>query len=210
MQVEGFAFELNNRAAHKVSNLSPVERVHVVFDLCEEPHPRVNVPRGTICDYDMEKGLLCQYPDGSTPVVMSPAAYLDPAAAAAESREIPPEMLQQVTAQQEEDNGSGYTPADDATGNAMLTAAVTTDGTLPTPSEYDEKIQAPVAAPAGVKYAVNLQGEHLTHPGLEHEVQGAQGMADVGLVGTVRNGHTSTWLTEAMRGPGGVASVATA
>jgi hypothetical protein len=59
-QVEGFAFELNNRAAHKVSNLSPVERVHVVFDLCEEPHPRVNVPPGTVCDYDMEQGLLCK------------------------------------------------------------------------------------------------------------------------------------------------------
>jgi hypothetical protein len=59
-QVEGFAFELNNRAAHKVSNLSPVERVHVVFDLCEEPHPRINVPPGTVCDYDMEQGLLCK------------------------------------------------------------------------------------------------------------------------------------------------------
>jgi hypothetical protein len=43
-----------------VSNLSPVERVHVVFDLCEEPHPRIDVPPGTVCDYDMEKGLLCK------------------------------------------------------------------------------------------------------------------------------------------------------
>lgn len=34
--------------------------VHVVLDLCEEPHPRITVPPGTICDYDMEKGLLCK------------------------------------------------------------------------------------------------------------------------------------------------------
>lgn len=58
--IEGFVFELNNRAAHKVSNLSPVERVHVVLDLCEEPHPRVDVSVGTVCDYDMEKGLICK------------------------------------------------------------------------------------------------------------------------------------------------------
>lgn len=46
---------LLHRAAHKVSNLSPVPRVHLVFDLCEEPHPRVDVPPGTVCDYDMEQ-----------------------------------------------------------------------------------------------------------------------------------------------------------
>jgi hypothetical protein len=29
-----------------------------VFDLWRKPHPRVNVPPGTVCDYDMEQGLL--------------------------------------------------------------------------------------------------------------------------------------------------------
>lgn len=27
----------------------------VVFNLCEEPHPRVDVPPGDVCDYDMEQ-----------------------------------------------------------------------------------------------------------------------------------------------------------
>eukprot|EP00775_Hariotina_reticulata_P005663 gene5663-5900_t len=82
--VEGFVFELNNRAAHKVSNYSPVPRVHVVVDLCEEPHPRVEVPPGTVCDYDMEKGLLCKHPQAANPEVLPPARWLDAAAAALE------------------------------------------------------------------------------------------------------------------------------
>eukprot|EP00878_Enallax_costatus_P018172 GHUV01019120.1.p1 GENE.GHUV01019120.1~~GHUV01019120.1.p1 ORF type:complete len:249 (+),score=63.00 GHUV01019120.1:991-1737(+) len=105
--VEGFVFELNNRAAHKVSNLSPIERVHVVFDLCEEPHPRVDVPRGTVCDYDMEQGLICKYPDGLTPAVMAPAYYMDPAAAAAEGAAL---SLAQQQQQLEDESVQAPTP----------------------------------------------------------------------------------------------------
>jgi hypothetical protein len=81
---EGFVFELNNRAAHKVSNNSPVPRVHVVMDLCEEPHQRVEVPPGTVCDYDMDKGLLCAHPNAAAAEVLPPARWLDAAAAALE------------------------------------------------------------------------------------------------------------------------------
>jgi hypothetical protein len=34
--------------------------LHVVFDLCEEPHPRVNVPPGTVCDYNTGAGPVVQ------------------------------------------------------------------------------------------------------------------------------------------------------
>ncbi|WIA23830.1 hypothetical protein OEZ85_013493 [Tetradesmus obliquus] len=207
--VEGFAFELNNRAAHKVSNLSPVARVHVVLDLCEEPHPRITVPPGTICDYDMEKGLLCKYPEGESPVVMAPAAYLDAAAAAAESSHIPPEMLQQVLAAQEEDNGSGYTTADDAlagklAGNAAQLAA----------NEDDEQVYPPLPDTGDLKFPVEIQQELLAHPEFTvnsqegREVHG--GNLGGGLVGTVRNGRTSTWMTEALHNPASGAGTAVA
>lgn len=32
----------------------------LVLNLSEEPHPRITVPPGTICDYGMEKDLLCK------------------------------------------------------------------------------------------------------------------------------------------------------
>lgn len=168
----------------------------MVFDLCEEPHPRINVPPGTVCDYDMEKGLICKYPEGSAPAVMSSAAYLDPVAAAAESA-IPAEMLQQVVAQQEEDNGSSYTAADDgATSDASAA------------SYAGDQVQAPVADPAGVKYVMNLQQQQqqqrLTHPGIEEQHFHTRniGVQDVKLIGNARNGHASTWVTEAVRGAG--------
>lgn len=154
------------------------------------------MPPGTVCDYDMEKGLICKYPEGSAPAVMSPAAYLDPAAAAAESREIPAEMLQQVLAQQ--DNGSGYTAAIDGVTSDASAASYTGD-----------QVHAPVPDPAGVKYAMNLQQQQrLTNPGVEdqHFHTRNLGVQDVKLVGNVNNGQVSTWVTDAMTGAAGLST----
>jgi hypothetical protein len=65
-------FELNNRVPHKVANTGPTDRVHLVVDVTEEPHPRVTLSPGTVCDYDLDKGLLCRGPGGQ--VVPVPVA----------------------------------------------------------------------------------------------------------------------------------------
>lgn len=140
-------------------------------------------------------------------MVLAPAAFLDPEAAAAESAHIAPEVLQQALAAQEEDNGSGYTTADDSAqlaGNALAG-----DGGLARVDEYDQ-VYPPVPDTIDMKLPVNYQQELLAHPvlNLQEEVHG--GNLGGGLVGTVRNGRTSAWLTEALRNPASVAGTAVA
>ncbi|KAI8468367.1 MAG: hypothetical protein J3K34DRAFT_459917 [Monoraphidium minutum] len=56
---EGFAFELNNKVPHRVSNLGPSDRVHLVVDVAEVPRQRAPLAAGTVCDYDVNRGLFC-------------------------------------------------------------------------------------------------------------------------------------------------------
>lgn len=182
-----------NRAAHKVSNLSPISRVHLVFDLCEEPHPRVDVPPGTVCDYDMEQGLLCQYPEGTRPVVMPPAHWVDAAAAAVESQGSNTAELQ---AQQVEDNGTGYFASDDPL--------------VPTHTTINSVPQFTGAASALLPVEPHLQAapapEHQTagsagaqqHPESVNLLSGAAEGGASSVFGTVGNGQASTWVTAAM------------
>lgn len=179
------------RAAHKVSNLSPVSRVHLVFDLCEEPHPRVNVPPGTTCDYDMEQGLLCKYPDGVTPVVMPPAQWIDATAAAVESQSSST-VDQAAVGTAQDDNGTGYFTADDALGAHTTSAdssAFLVDVSAPLPQEVQMQV-APAPHHSGA------DGLHLssgmTLPDAAAETDGAH------VFGTVGNGQASTWVTAAM------------
>jgi hypothetical protein len=138
---------------------------------------------------------------------MAPAAYLDPAAAAAESGTIPQEMLQQVLAAQEEDNGSGYTAADDAAADSAQLAgnSATLAGNLQ--EEYDQ-VYPPVPDTGDLKFPVNYQ--LLAHPELNSQEVVHGGNMDGGLVGTVRNGRTSTWVTEALHNPASGAGTAVA
>jgi hypothetical protein len=146
---------------------------------------------------------------------MAPAAYLDPAAAAAESGSIAPELLQQVLAAQEEDNGSGYTAADDVAadstqlaGNGAMLAG---NGAMlaGNAEEYDQ-VYPPVPDTADLKFPVNDQHELLAHPELNSQEGVPGGNFDGGLVGTVRNGRTSTWMTEALHNPASGAGTAVA
>jgi hypothetical protein len=140
---------------------------------------------------------------------MAPAAYLDPAAAAAESGTIPPEMLQQVLAAQEEDNGSGYTAADDAAADSAQLAGNSAMLAGNLQEEYDQ-VYPPVPDTGDLKFPVNYQQELLAHPEL-NSLEGVQGgNMDGGLVGTVRNGRTSTWVTEALHNPASGAGTAVA
>jgi hypothetical protein len=148
--------------------------------------------------------LFHRYPEGESPIVMAPAAYLDPAAAAAESASIAPEVLQQVLAAQEEDNGSGYTAADDAAADSAQLAG---NGAMLAGNgeEYDQ-VYPPVPDTAGL----NFQQELLAHPELNSHEEVHGGNLGGGLVGTVRNGRTSTWVTEALHNPASGAGTAVA
>jgi hypothetical protein len=167
--------------------MSPVPRVHLVFDLCEEPHPRVDVPPGTVCDYDMEQGLLCQLPEGSTPVVMPPAHWLDASAAGIEHQQ--PTLT-------DEDNGTGYFAADDTTGaSSHASSASTFAKAASAPMPAEEQLHAAPAPGSGHKGATaphqhTVSGLHL--PGGSAEVDAAA------VFGTVGNGQASTWVTAAM------------
>jgi hypothetical protein len=44
---------------HKVSNEGETDRVHLVVDVTEETHPRIDLAPGAVCDYDLDMGLLC-------------------------------------------------------------------------------------------------------------------------------------------------------
>lgn len=178
------------RAAHKVSNLSPISRVHLVFDLCEEPHPRVDVPPGTVCDYDMEQGLLCKYPEGTTPVVMPPAHWIDAAAAAVESQGAGAQAQQQQVV----DNGTGYFASDDPPAKVQTTSA-NPALVASVPAPMPEEVQLQVAPTPEHKEAV---GAH-QHPGAGLLLPGGVAEADAASVfGSVGNGQASTWVTAAM------------
>lgn len=160
--------------------------------------------------------LPCRYPEGESPVVMAPAAYLDAAAAAAESSHIPPEMLQQVLAAQEEDNGSGYTTADDTLAGKLAgnSAQLAGNAAQLAANEDDEQVYPPLPDTGDLKFPVEIQQELLAHPEFTvnsqegREVHG--GNLGGGLVGTVRNGRTSTWMTEALHNPASGAGTAVA
>jgi hypothetical protein len=59
---QGLVFELNNRCAHNVANRGGEERVHLVVDVDELPHPRVALAPGAQCHYDGRLRLLCPLP----------------------------------------------------------------------------------------------------------------------------------------------------
>jgi hypothetical protein len=173
-----------------VSNLSPIARVHVVVDLVEEPHPRISVPPGTICDYDMEKGLLCAYPDGAAPVVMPPAQWLDAAAAAAEA---PVSALPSSSIQRESEEaaaGYGTGGSTDASAEAAATASH-----APMPLEEHTAATAPAPTLDGSASGGTFSAQH----------DPATAGAGAGVMGDVRNGQTSTWVTAAMHSAHGVA-----
>lgn len=182
------------RAAHKVSNLSPISRVHLVFDLCEEPHPRVDVPPGTVCDYDMEQGLLCQYPEGAAPLVMPPVHWVDAATAAVEAP-LGSTTAAAAALQQVEDNGTDYVASDDALPTNHVTSVRA--GLLPigrAPNPVKEQLQAaPTPEQRGALEAQHHPGDVLLLlPGGAAEVDAAN------VFGTVGNGQASTWVTAAM------------
>jgi hypothetical protein len=141
---------------------------------------------------------------------MAPAAYLDPAAAAAESSHIPPEVMQQVLAAQEEDNGSGYTAADDAAADAAQQLAGNAGQLAGNAQDEYDQVYPPVPDTAGMKFPVNYQQEFLAHPELNSQQEDRGGKLNGGLVGTVKNGRTSTWVTEAMHHPASGAGTAVA
>jgi len=58
----GLVFELNNRCGHSVANRGDEERIHLVFDVDELPHPRVALAPGSQCRYDGRLKLLCPSP----------------------------------------------------------------------------------------------------------------------------------------------------
>jgi hypothetical protein len=62
---EGFAFELNNKVPHRVSNNGATDRVHLVVDISEAPRHRVALEPGAVCHYDVNKGLFCGPPGAS-------------------------------------------------------------------------------------------------------------------------------------------------
>ena len=164
-----------------------MSRVHLVFDLCEEPHPRVNVPPGTVCDYDMEQGLLCQYPDGSAPVVMPPAQWIDAHTAAAEGQRVPAGSAQ-------EDNGTGYFAGDDALGSHSTSPAhdIINSDSAPLPVEEHMAV-----APAPEQHAA--AGAHPGSGGGLSLAGAAVAANDAASVfGTIGNGQASTWVTAAM------------
>jgi hypothetical protein len=139
---------------------------------------------------------------------MAPAVYLDAAAAAAESAHIPQEVLQQVLAAQEEDNGSGYTAADDAL--AARLAANRPAGNQLAGSDEDDQVYPPVPDTTDLKFPVKYQQELLAHPELNSQDEVHGGNLGGGLVGTVKNGRTSTWMTEALHNPASGAGTAVA
>lgn len=179
-----------------MSNLSPVPRVHLVFDLCEEPHPRIDVPAGTVCDYDMEQGLLCKYPEGTAPIVMPPAHWLDAETAAVENQFA----NNPAAALVEQDNGTGYFASDDALGAsaqatsaAGFVASVKSAGNAPMPVE--EQLNVAPAPGSELKGAIGApqQATRSLH------LPGGAAEADAAAVfGTVGNGQASTWVTAAM------------
>lgn len=123
---------------------------------------------------------MCRYPDGMTPAVMTPATFINPAAAAAESTILPPEQQQQWQQQQEAYDGTGYTPQDD------IIKAPTSDS----------------AAPA----LPQINYERITNPELAAAGHGSSNAGEIS--GTVINGRTSTWVTEAMHAShGGLTAV---
>jgi hypothetical protein len=61
---EGLVFELNNRVAHRVSNLGSAERIHLVVDVAEQPAPRTALAPGSVCHYSSARGMDCLGPGG--------------------------------------------------------------------------------------------------------------------------------------------------
>lgn len=48
---EGLVFEVNNRVAHRVTNHSPVDRIHLVIDVMEDPRTQLQLLPGASCSY---------------------------------------------------------------------------------------------------------------------------------------------------------------
>lgn len=56
---EGLVFELNNRAAHRVRNDSPVHRIHLVIDVAEDARSQATLLPGAVCEYDIRGFIQC-------------------------------------------------------------------------------------------------------------------------------------------------------
>jgi hypothetical protein len=98
---------------HRVSNTGATDRVHVVVDIAESPRQRVTLSPGSVCHYDVNKGLFCGLPgaDGAAAAapqppqgapVPVPAHGTVPAAVAA-PRHAPPAAAAQRPAVAEDD-----------------------------------------------------------------------------------------------------------
>lgn len=115
--------------------------------------------------------------------MLTPATYIDPAAAAAaESTILSQDQQQQLQQQQTSDDGTGYIPADD---KVMSPAA-----------DHDDDVRAPVPD-LGIDHLSQIDFDRLTNPEAAAVYGSSSGHAGE-LIGTIRNGHTSTWITEAM------------
>jgi hypothetical protein len=160
------------------------------------------------------QGLLCQYPDGTAPLVMPPAHWLDAAAAAAENQRAAAAAA--AGGQQEVDNGTGYFSFDDAPSahqqqQQRTVSSSSSSGQLygnaghpvaPHPMEDQQNLQvAPAPEHRGAVVGTALpqqQQQQQQQQQAQHLPGGAAEAAAAQVFGNVGNGQASTWVTAAM------------
>ena len=130
---------------HKVSNEGDTERVHLVVDVTEETHPRIELARGAVCDYDLDLGLLCMGgagdgTSGSAGASPPSAAAIVEAeravAAAAEAENVP--LLQALNAASTTGATAQLTKSGEFTEEGLAARAIVMQGVV---EEYKRRQQ---------------------------------------------------------------------